>query len=575
MRINLRTKMMLFAAVIAALPLLVAGQSLIRVAQDELKSAANEQLAVTARQISDEFNAFFEYSQFTPLDLIRNAIGGNKLDLDAKITLLRQGIADLPDVVTLQVEVDGAPKPFIVAQETYVTALREHIDDPFSILRVEGEDILAENPNPRVASNVLFVPENGDWLATASLPITEGIGGKKAALYARINLKRLSEYVQNHPFTGTGTIQIVDAKRNIVFSSTGGNYNHGSVLDTAMEMLESGNATIAIEPFELENKSISLGAIALSRAFPWAILVEKSEADAYQTVSDMVESLVWWLSGGLIAALIGAFVFALGISRPILKIGQSALEIAKGNLDTRVEGVHSKDEIGQLAAQFNDMIVQLNERFELQKFVSVGTMKAIQENDERVVSLGGERRRTAMLFADIRGYTAFSENRPPEEVVEVLNIYFQELSDIVIACNGDIDKFVGDQIMAVFSGPDMEEDATDCALQIMSAIDEMAEDSTANLRIGIGLDVGDVVVGAMGSDHRKDFTVLGDHVNTAARLCSAAEPDETLITLNIYDKLPKELRNEAKKLKPLALKGKAQKLRVYAFSSRSSAVDEQ
>ncbi|MBL4645002.1 MAG: HAMP domain-containing protein [Rhizobiales bacterium] len=575
MRINLRTKMMLFAAVIAALPLLVAGQSLIRVAQDELKSAANEQLAVTARQISDEFNAFFEYSQFTPLDLIRNAIGGNKLDLDAKITLLRQGIADLPDVVTLQVEVDGAPKPFIVAQETYVTALREHIDDPFSILRVEGEDILAENPNPRVASNVLFVPENGDWLATASLPITEGIGGKKAALYARINLKRLSKYVQNHPFTGTGTIQIVDAKRNIVFSSTGGTYTHTSVLDTAMDMLETGNATIAIEPFELENKSISLGAIALSRAFPRAILVEKSEADAYQTVSDMVESLVWWLSGGLIAALIGAFVFALGISRPILKIGQSALEIAKGNLDTRVEGVHSKDEIGQLATQFNDMIVQLNERFELQKFVSVGTMKAIQENDERVVSLGGERRRTAMLFADIRGYTAFSENRPPEEVVEVLNIYFQELSDIVIACNGDIDKFVGDQIMAVFSGPDMEEDATDCALQIMSAIDEMAEDSTANLRIGIGLDVGDVVVGAMGSDHRKDFTVLGDHVNTAARLCSAAEPDETLITLNIYYELPKELRNEAKELKPLALKGKAQKLRVYAFSSRSSAVDEQ
>ena len=99
--------MMLFAAVIAVLPLVVAGQSIIRIAQDELKSTANEQLVGTARQLTYEFNAFFEYSLFAPLDLIRNAIGGNKLDSAGKIAVLRQGIADLPDVVALQVDIEG------------------------------------------------------------------------------------------------------------------------------------------------------------------------------------------------------------------------------------------------------------------------------------------------------------------------------------------------------------------------------------------------------------------------------------------------------------------------------------
>ncbi len=113
------------------------------------------------------------------------------------------------------------------------------------------------------------------------------------------------------------------------------------------------------------------------------------------------------------------------------------------------------------------MIVQLGERFELQKFVSRGTMKAIQGSEQRTVSLGGDRHRAAILFADIRGYTAFSEKRDPEEVVHVLNGYFQELSDIVAANHGDIDKFVGDQIMAVFDGRLMSKHAVQCAIKMM------------------------------------------------------------------------------------------------------------
>lgn len=566
MRLNLRAKMLIFTAVIAALPLIVAGQSVIRVARDELKSAANEQLAVTVNKVTDEFNDFLEFTLFTPLDLIRNALGGDKLGFEEKIVVLKQGIADLPDVVSLQVNVEGLPRPIVVVQESFFKKLQQHFASPLDVLRVDA-DALPAGSDSRTATQVAYLAGTGDWLATLSLPIPGGIQDRSATLYARISLARLKNVVANDPFAKTGSIRVVDREGRIVFSSEDGVYDHASVLAKAQEMLAAETATIAVEPFELGDGSISLGAIAVARAFPWAIMAEKAEADAYRPVTDMIRSLAQWLAIGLAAALAGATLFALGISRPILRIGEAASEIARGNLDIRVRNVRSRDEIGDLANRFNDMIVQLNERFELQKFVSLGTMKAIQGSDARTVSLGGERRSVAILFADIRGYTAFSENREPEEVVTVLNQYFQRLADIVTAHGGDIDKFVGDQIMAVFAGTKMSKHAVECAIDMMKAMDAMADDTAADLKIGIGINAGEVVVGAMGSSHRKDFTVLGDHVNLAARLCSAADPAQTLVSRNVQDDLPEKLKKAARDLPPISVKGKKAPIEIFAFNA--------
>src|SRR5919109_3145996 len=117
----------------------------------------------------------------------------------------------------------------------------------------------------------------------------------------------------------------------------------------------------------------------------------------------MIESLGIWVGVGLIAAAIGALIFAFRISRPILRIGEAATEVGKGNFSARVTDVRSRDEIGDLAERINTMIVQINERFQLAKFVSGGTIAAIQKSDAEGVKLGGERREVAILFADIRG----------------------------------------------------------------------------------------------------------------------------------------------------------------------------
>ncbi len=209
----------------------------------------------------------------------------------------------------------------------------------------------------------------------------------------------------------------------------------------------------------------------------WAILVEKNQRDAYLAIDKMTESLALWGLIGLAVAGAGAVALALGMSRPILEIDRVAVEVAKGNFAIRVvRGVRLKDEIGDLARRMNEMIVGLNERFQLEKFVSGGTMAAIRTSEHEGVQLGGARRRATMLFCDIRGYTAFAERHEPDVVVDVLNFYFQHLTDLVTQHHGDVDKFVGDQIVAVFQGDDMESDAVACALAMQQKMAELSRE---------------------------------------------------------------------------------------------------
>jgi adenylate cyclase len=315
-----------------------------------------------------------------------------------------------------------------------------------------------------------------------------------------------------------------------------------------------------------------LASFAFPRAFRWVVLVELSEVDAYLAVDKMIRSLGFWVGVGMLIAIAGAILFALGLSRPILAIGQAAIAVSKGDFRTRVTGVRTRDEIGDLAGRMNEMIVQLNERFELQKFVSVGTMAAVQKADHRGVRLGCERRRVAMLFCDIRGYTAFSERTDPEQVVEILNFYLQRQADLVAEHGGDIDKFVGDEIVAVFQGEAMVRDAIACALDIQAATRDLnVERPQAALSVGIGINVGDVVMGAMGSRQRMDFTVLGDNVNLTARLCDRANPGQILVSRSAYDDAAGDEAFQFERLPPMAVKGKAEPLTVYQVERAGSA----
>jgi adenylate cyclase len=570
MRLNLRTKLLLFAIAIAIVPLLVAGRTMIRIAQDELKSSANEQLVGTAQQLVEEINDLYERTWLAPLVLIRNAIDDERLSVESKISLLTIGIADIPDIVALQVTVEGAALPLVVVKDSFADKIKAGGLDPLEILRVPTSVIETFRQSDDVyVREVRHLPQTDDWLATVVLPLKTSFGGGRSSLAARIDLDQLRQLVEGHPFNRTGVLTIVDVQGRKMFDPQQTDLTDRAIVAEAIGMLASHTPIISVEPYKRPDGEVMLGAFAFPRPFDWAILVEKRQRDAYLAVEKMLHSLGLWSLIGLAVAGAGAIALALRISRPIVKIDRVTKEVALGNFEARVQGVRSRDEIGDLAKRMNDMVVGLSERFQLAKFVSGETMAAIKGADFRGVRLGGEKRRATMLFCDIRGYTAFAERHDPEAVVEVLNLYFQQQADIVAKQHGDVDKFVGDQIVAVFQDQEMERNAVRCALEIQSATDELGRQHPDwDLEVGIGISTGEVIMGAMGSKNRMDFTVVGDNVNLAARLCAHAAPGQTLLTQSTYQAIADCPEFTAAPLTPIAVKGKRQPMPVYEVGPR-------
>lgn len=188
----------------------------------------------------------------------------------------------------------------------------------------------------------------------------------------------------------------------------------------------------------------------------------------------------------------------------------------------------------------------------------------------QALQLGGEKRRVAVLFSDIRGFTSMSEHMPPEDVATLLSEYFTAMVECVFRHGGTLDKFIGDAIMAQWGAPVSGERDADAAL---TAALEMQDELTRlnatwsragrpSLRIGIGLNVGDVFAGYIGSERRLEYTVLGDAVNLASRLCSAAGAGEILISGDMLSEL--EMRPAVTPVKGLTLKGMTREISIYA-----------
>ncbi|MFC1741424.1 adenylate/guanylate cyclase domain-containing protein [Nanoarchaeota archaeon] len=180
-----------------------------------------------------------------------------------------------------------------------------------------------------------------------------------------------------------------------------------------------------------------------------------------------------------------------------------------------------------------------------------------------------DKREMTVLFSDLRGFTAMSEKLTPEQVVEILNEHFETMSQIILKNRGTIDKYVGDEIMALFGAPIYTEShalkAIKTALEMQIAQRELSKKFKRkygiDVDIGIGINTGEMVVGNIGSSLRTDYTVIGDSVNTAARLCDAAKKYEVLITEKTYAEVKKLV--EVESLEPLQAKGKSKPLQIY------------
>lgn len=226
-------------------------------------------------------------------------------------------------------------------------------------------------------------------------------------------------------------------------------------------------------------------------------------------------------------------VFSHTISRKIEMLTEFAHRIADGDflVDVSAE-IKSKDELGVLATAFDDMTIGLIERDKIKGMFTKFHGTTITEellNQEDVKK--GNRCEAIVFFSDIRGFTDFSNDKSPEEVVAMLNSYFEVMVDIIVRHGGVVDKFVGDAIMAIWGAPhSTPEDARNAVmacLEMRRELERLNQDRIENdeqpLLIGMGLHAGPVVAGTVGSNDRLEYTVIGDTVNTASRVESATK----------------------------------------------------
>jgi len=274
---------------------------------------------------------------------------------------------------------------------------------------------------------------------------------------------------------------------------------------------------------------------------------------------------------GLVLAFAAALFLSQRITAPVNVLLKGVDEVGKGNLTTRVE-VKTHDELGVLARSFNEMTAGLADKERvtnlLGKYVAPQVAKKLLSNQGNL-GLAGERRECVVMFTDIRGFTAFSENMAPEKLVAELNEYFTQMVDVVFEHEGTLDKFIGDAIMAVWGAPvpfeDKELRAVKCALKMQDTLRMLSvvrvSKGQAPLSMGIGLNCGVVVSGNLGSDKRTDYTVIGEEVNLASRLCSKAAPSQVLISESMFRKLKGLV--EMKALPPVELKGFTEPVKIY------------
>jgi class 3 adenylate cyclase len=286
-----------------------------------------------------------------------------------------------------------------------------------------------------------------------------------------------------------------------------------------------------------------VGAVQTLPDSGWVVATWRPEAIAYKALADMRRrGLLVALGAAILALLVGALA-ARAVTAPILGIVGQVRLIARRKWRELSLGSTRGDELGELTRSLGEMSRDLEQgevearlRGDLSRFMSKQLVDAIVKG-EHPLALGGKRAVVSVVFADVVGFTPLAEARDAEQIVALLNELFSVLTEIVFRHGGTVDKFVGDCIMAVWGAPVAQEDHAQRALA--AAEDMMRFLETANegwkekydveIRLGIGVNSGEALVGNIGSDKRMEYTVIGDVVNVAARLEAIAQPNQVLV----------------------------------------------
>ncbi len=281
--------------------------------------------------------------------------------------------------------------------------------------------------------------------------------------------------------------------------------------------------------------------------------------------------LVTFLASLGLAGLAAGLV-ARGVSQPVRRLADHTEVIARPDYKTKIR-LDRRDELGQLATALNRMSDRLAEAELDRDLVNKGLSPLVAAEMRHHGELGGALREVTILFADLRGFTTLSEHLPPDRLLGLLNRCFERLVPEIERRGGIVDKFVGDEVMALFGAPQSLPGAADQALQAalgmrraLAALNlELAAEGRPALACGIGLNTAQVIAGNIGTAARLNYTVIGDGVNLAKRIESATrELGADLLAGESTLRAARE-RYATRDLGEIAVKGRAAAVRVFAL----------
>lgn len=245
---------------------------------------------------------------------------------------------------------------------------------------------------------------------------------------------------------------------------------------------------------------------------------------------ELIPGIVALSLTALVTGFIGTTFAIMSVVDPVLELQEAINRVRRGDTNVQVD-IYDGSEMGVLQAGFNEMMRGLKERQRVRDIFGryVGAEVAKRALEERP-TLGGEDRKVAVLFVDVIGSTTFAVNHTPEEVVEALNQFFEHVVEVVHRNKGIINKFQGDAALAVFGAPISLADSTSHALTAARELRQELKGMT--LQAGIGVAAGHVVAGHIGGSDRFEYTVIGDAVNSAARLTELAKDTDGRVLTN-------------------------------------------
>lgn len=429
------------------------------------------------------------------------------------------------------------------------------------------KNLVSENKNSKEVSFY----NSTEVLQIPSVLISYKYGNKNSSKTGYICLQ--TSFISDLMSTGSNNTSIlVDTDCNILinpdFSDKRKTYEN---LKPLIAKIQSEKIDNVMNLLKEENLFVSVHTVK-NNLFAVTTVSEKS---VYEVINRTTFRIILFSLAVLFIAIIIIRIFSNNITNPISDLVTASNQIEKGNFELDIKPT-TRDEIGFLTSSFIQMSHGLSEREKLMTSFSKFTNKTIaQKAADGKLDLGGESKNVTIFFSDIRSFTAMSEKMSPSETVDFLNHYMTSMVECINKTGGIVDKYIGDAIMAVWGAPDSsgspERDALNSvitALLMRVSLFNFNKERKAKglppVKIGCGINSGEVVAGQIGSTERMEYTVIGDAVNLASRTEALNKPFATdiLITENTYKLIKEKIIVE--EMPGVYVKGKKDLVKMYA-----------